>query len=111
MRNPRGRKLEQDPSYFPYASRHRASHAAYLLFRLVKANEEFIELVKIRGEWVSRYRFGLSEHLSPDYEVTNWYLSHHSDSHFLTGLLAARPAPDRRYALLYNQLTVHHLNG
>ncbi len=25
--------------------------------------------------------------------------------------MAARPAPDRRYAMLNNQLTVHHLNG
>ena len=80
-------------------------------FRLIKTHDEFIEQVKIRGDWVPLYRFGLYENLLPDYEVTNWYLSNHPDSRFVTGLLAARPATNRRYALLNNQLTVHHLNG
>jgi N-hydroxyarylamine O-acetyltransferase len=80
-------------------------------FRLLKANDEFIEQVNIRGDWVSLYRFNLQENLLPDYEVTNWYLSNHPGSRFVTGLLAARPAPDRRYALMNNQFAVHHLNG
>jgi N-hydroxyarylamine O-acetyltransferase len=80
-------------------------------FRLLKANDEFIEQVNIRGDWVSLYRFNLQENLLPDYEVTNWYLSNHPGSLFVTGLLAARPAPDRRYALMNNQFAVHHLNG
>ena len=80
-------------------------------FRLVKTGDEFIEQVKIGGHWVSLYRFTLSEQLLPDYEVANWYLSTHPASRFVTGLLAARPAPDRRYGLLNNQLTVHHRNG
>lgn len=80
-------------------------------FRLVKADDEFIEQVKIGGHWVSLYRFSLAEQLLPDYEMANWYLSTHPDSRFVTGLLAARPAPDRRYGLLNNQLTVHHRNG
>ena len=46
-----------------------------------------------------------------DYEVTNWYLSNHPDSHFVNGLIAARAAPDRRYALRNNELAVHHLDG
>ena len=80
-------------------------------FRLLKVNDEFIEQVKLRGDWMSLYRFNLQENLLPDYEVANWYLSNHPDSRFVTGLLAARPAPDRRYALLNNQFAVHHLNG
>lgn len=80
-------------------------------FRLLKVNDEFIEQVKLPGDWMSLYRFNLQENLLPDYEVANWYLSNHPDSRFVTGLLAARPAPDRRYALLNNQFTVHHLNG
>jgi N-hydroxyarylamine O-acetyltransferase len=79
-------------------------------FRLLKVDDEFIEQVNIRGDWVSLYRFSLQEHLLPDYEVTNWYLSNHPDSRFVTGLLAARPGPDRRYALLNNHFAVHHLN-
>ncbi|MEX5218439.1 MAG: arylamine N-acetyltransferase [Nitrospira sp.] len=80
-------------------------------FRLIAIDDEFIEQVKIGGHWVSLYRFDLTEQLLPDYEMANWYLSTHPDSRFVTGLLAARPAPDRRYALLNNQLTVHYRNG
>lgn len=80
-------------------------------FRLLKAEEEFIEQVKIGGHWVSLYRFNLSEQFLPDYEMANWYLSTHPASRFVTGLLAARPAPDRRYGLLNNQLTIHYRNG
>ncbi|NGZ60531.1 MAG: arylamine N-acetyltransferase [Nitrospira sp. LK265] len=83
-------------------------------FRLVKAQEEFeefIEQVKIDGRWVSLYRFSLAEQLLPDYEMANWYISTHPDSRFVTGLLAARPTPDRRYGLRNNQLTVHHRAG
>ena len=53
----------------------------------------------------------MQEQLLPDYEVTNWYLSNHPNSHFVNGLIAARAAPDRRYALRNNELAVHHLNG
>lgn len=80
-------------------------------FRLVEAGDELIEQVRIGGHWVSLYRFNLCEHLLPDYEMANWYLSTHPASRFVTGLLAARPAPDRRYGLLNNQLTVHYRNG
>jgi N-hydroxyarylamine O-acetyltransferase len=81
------------------------------LFRVLKVGDEFIEQAKIRGAWVSLYRFGLFENLLPDYEVNNWYLWNHPSSLFVTGLLAARPAPDRRYALLNNEFAVHHLDG
>ena len=80
-------------------------------FRLISIDDEFVEQVKIGGHWISLYRFNLSEQLLPDYEMANWYLSTHPDSRFVTGLLAARPAPDRRYALLNNQLTIHHRSG
>jgi N-hydroxyarylamine O-acetyltransferase len=47
----------------------------------------------------------------PDYEVTSRYLSNHPSSHFVTGLMAARPDVGRRYALRNNQLAIHHLHG
>lgn len=80
-------------------------------FRLVRVNDEFVEQVKLRGEWAPLYRFGLSEYLLSDYQVFNWYVSTHPRSLFVTGLMAARPARDRRYALRNNRLAVHHLNG
>jgi N-hydroxyarylamine O-acetyltransferase len=80
-------------------------------FRLVADDGEFLMEARVAGAWRTLYRFGTAEHLPPDYEVTSWYLSHHPESHFVTGLMLARPAPDRRYALAGRQLTVHHLGG
>lgn len=80
-------------------------------FRLLQAGEDFVLQSKIGGTWKPLYRFDLQEQHLPDYEVTNWYLSNHPDSHFVNGLIAARPTPDRRYALRNNELTAHYLNG
>lgn len=81
-------------------------------FRLQPVGDgELIMQAKIRGDWQSLYRFGLSEALQSDYEVTSWYLSNHPDSHFVTGLMAARADKRRRYALRGHELSVHHLGG
>ena len=66
---------------------------------------------KIRGDWKTLYRLDIQEQLLPDYEVSNWCVSTHPDSIFVTGLMAARPAQDRRCALRNNEFAVHHLDG
>jgi len=43
--------------------------------------------------------------------VSNWYVSTHPNSLFVTTLIAARPDSDCRYALRNNQLTTHYLDG
>lgn len=80
-------------------------------FRLTEAGGDFLMEAKVRGEWKPLYRFDLQEQLLPDYEVTNWYLSHHPESRFVNGLIAARPAPGLRYALRDNVLAVHRSAG
>jgi N-hydroxyarylamine O-acetyltransferase len=65
----------------------------------------------VAGVWKTLYRFDLQPQSPTDYELANYYVSTHPTSHFRAGLRAARPAPGRRYALINNQLTVHHLNG
>jgi N-hydroxyarylamine O-acetyltransferase len=80
-------------------------------FRLVRTGEAFVMQAHIGGGWKALYRFDLQEQLLPDYEVTNWYLSNHPDSRFVTGLIAARADRDRRYALFNNALAVHHVTG
>jgi N-hydroxyarylamine O-acetyltransferase len=80
-------------------------------FRLSPTSDEFLMEARIAGEWKALYRFGLQEQLLPDYEMANWYLSNHPTSKFVTGLMAARPDPDRRYALRNNLLSVHYLDG
>jgi len=80
-------------------------------FRLLADRDEFLMQTKIRDEWRSLYRFDLQAQLLPDYELANWYVSTHPESRFVNELMVARPAPGRRYTLLNNEFTVHHLKG
>jgi N-hydroxyarylamine O-acetyltransferase len=87
-------------------------HEPFRLLRVGEgAGEQFVMQSRIRGTWKPLYRFDLQEQHLPDYEVSNWYLANHPDSHFVNGLLAGRPTPDRRYALWNNELAVHHRDG
>jgi N-hydroxyarylamine O-acetyltransferase len=80
-------------------------------FRLMKLGDGFVMQASVAGTWRSLYTFDLQEQFLADYEVTNWYLSNHPSSHFVTGLIAARPDRDRRHVLRGNELAVHHMNG
>ena len=79
-------------------------------FRLLPAGDEFL-LEADMGGWKRLYRFDLREQHMVDYEVANWYVSTYPDSHFLHALLAARPAPGRRYGLRDNELSIHTMGG
>ena len=80
-------------------------------FRLVRAGEELELQARLGEAWRRLYQFSLQEQLLSDYECANWYVSTHPKSRFVNGLIAARPARDRRYALLNNEFSVHHLGG
>jgi N-hydroxyarylamine O-acetyltransferase len=80
-------------------------------FRLLQMGKGFLMQAEVRGEWLPLYRFDLQEQEPADYDVANWYTSHHPQSTFVTGLSMARPAPDCRYALRNTELTIHHRNG
>lgn len=80
-------------------------------FRLKVQDDEFILQAKLAEDWKTLYGFTLQEQLLPDYEMANWYVSCHPQSRFVTRLIAARPARDRRYALLNNEFAVHFLDG
>ncbi len=80
-------------------------------FRLMREGGEFILQAKLGDAWKPLYNFTLQPQLLADYEMANWYVSHHPKSRFVNGLIVARVAPDRRYALLNNEFTVHYLNG
>jgi arylamine N-acetyltransferase len=75
------------------------------------AGDAYIMQAQVGGEWRPLYRFDLTPQLQVDYEVSSWYLGHHPASHFLSGIMAARPDTDRRYALGGTSLAVHHLGG
>ncbi len=80
-------------------------------FRLVELYGDHAMQALVRGEWRTTYRFDLQVQHPVDYEASSWYLSTNPRSHFVTGLIAARPATDRRYALSGRELSVHHLGA
>ncbi len=80
-------------------------------FMLSRAGDDYRLQAKVGAAWKTLYVFDLREHHRIDYEVTSWYLSNHPQSHFVTGLVAARPEPGRRHALRNNSYSLHELNG
>jgi N-hydroxyarylamine O-acetyltransferase len=81
------------------------------VFRLQVSGDGFVMQAKVSETWRSLYAFDLQEQILTDYEVVNWYLCNNPSSHFVTGLIAARPDRECRYALRGNELTVHHVTG
>ena len=81
------------------------------LFRLIASGDGFVMQAKCGDSWRSLYAFDLQEQVLSDYELVNWYLCNNPASHFVTGLVAARPDRECRYALRGTELTVHHVNG
>ena len=79
--------------------------------RLVAAGAGYILEAKVAGEWQTLYTFELHEQQIVDYEVSNWYLCNHPQSQFVTGIVAARAAPDRRHALRNTRYAIHYPGG
>jgi N-hydroxyarylamine O-acetyltransferase len=80
-------------------------------FRIKDSKESYRLQANVRGEWKDLYTFDLQEQYSQDYEATNYYLSNHPRSHFVSSLIAARVTAECRYALHNTQLSIHHLEG
>jgi N-hydroxyarylamine O-acetyltransferase len=80
-------------------------------FKLVEIPGGLVLQAWVRDGWKPLYSFDLQGHTLEDYEVWNWYLENHPGSPFLSSLRVARVASDRRYGLLNNRLSVHHLRG
>lgn len=80
-------------------------------FRVIETDDHFRLQASVGGEWRTLYRFDMQPQYEIDYSVANHFLSTHPTSHFLSTIVAARAAPDRRYALRGNRLSIHHLGG
>jgi N-hydroxyarylamine O-acetyltransferase len=79
--------------------------------RLVAEGGGYRLEAKIAGEWQALYAFEMHEQLLSDYEVSNWYLCTHPESIFLSGIMAARAAPEARHALRNTRYAIHYPNG
>lgn len=79
--------------------------------RLSRAGDDYVLEVRAGDVWRQMYQFGLEEHIGPDYEVANYYMSTHPRSPFVARLVAARPLPDRRLALADRSYTIYRRSG
>jgi N-hydroxyarylamine O-acetyltransferase len=80
-------------------------------YRLLETAKGFLLQARLGGHWNSLYVFDLQEQEQRDYEVANWYVSTHPESHFIRSLIVARAAPGRRYALRNNEFTARDASG
>lgn len=65
----------------------------------------------IADAWKTLYRFDLQPQFAADYRVGNWWTSTNPDSHFVTGVSAARAPAGRRLALRNREFAVHAAGG
>lgn len=81
------------------------------IFRIVQKEKFYILQVLQQGEWRSIYQF-YTEILEPiDYEVANWYVSTHPNSHFTKQLIVAKVDDDGRYTMNNNALNIRYDSG
>ncbi len=79
--------------------------------RLTAAGNGFLLEAKIARKWEALYTFDLQEEQLADYERSNWYLGNHPQSHFVTGIVAARATPELRHALRNTRYAIHRRDG
>jgi N-hydroxyarylamine O-acetyltransferase len=80
-------------------------------FRFKQIEEGYLLQAKIKNEWRSVYSFSVIEYLPADYNVSNWYLCNHPQSHFLKELIVTKPFKDGRYVIHDNEYKVNYLDG
>jgi len=80
-------------------------------FRVVRVGGELAVEAHIRGDWKRLYRFDLQHQEDIDIDVLNHYVMSHADSPFHSRLIAARVAPDRRFALGNGNFSIHRIEG
>ncbi|HKZ09322.1 MAG TPA: arylamine N-acetyltransferase [Rhodanobacteraceae bacterium] len=80
--------------------------------RLIRrdANDWRLQLF-VADAWQTLYRFDLQPQFPADYRVSNYWTSANPDSHFVTGLTAARAPAGRRLTLRNRQFAEHITGG
>ena len=81
-------------------------------FRLIRRNDSDWRLQLLAANaWQRLYRFDLQPQFPADYRISNYWTSTNPDSHFVTGLTAARAPTGRRLTLRNRGFTVHTTGG
>jgi N-hydroxyarylamine O-acetyltransferase len=84
---------------------------AHETYRFVGHGAGYEMQANLSGNWAPLYRFTEEPQAQIDYDVANWFVSTSPDSHFVQNLTLARPAPDRRAAVLNDRLTIRRGDG
>jgi|SRR6185437_8971452 len=81
-------------------------------FRLIRRNDSDWRLQFFAADaWQMLYRFDLQPQFPADYRVSNYWTSTNPDSHFVTGISAARAPAGRRLTLRNRQFAEHAAGG
>jgi N-hydroxyarylamine O-acetyltransferase len=80
-------------------------------FRLTQVDGGLMLEARIESSWKGLYIFDLQPQALADYEMPNWYLCNHPESHFLAAVVAARVDRDRRFALRNADFAVYSSRG
>jgi N-hydroxyarylamine O-acetyltransferase len=81
-------------------------------FRLIRRNDSDWRLQLFAADaWQTLYRFDLQPQFPADYRVGNYWTSTNPDSHFVTGISAARAPTGRRLTLRNRQFAEHTAGG
>ena len=80
-------------------------------FRLLLCEDDWYMQAQLPAGWKTLYRFDLQQQYPIDYRASNYFLSTHPESHFVTGLTAARAEPGRRLALRNREFAVYTASG
>ena len=97
-----------EPLHLKLGIEQKTSHGDY---RLEAFAEEISVEAKVEEGWRLLYRITLCEQLFQDFELPNWYLSTHPNSHFREKFLLARVAEEGRYAMMGLQSSFYPLKG
>ncbi|HET7592735.1 MAG TPA: arylamine N-acetyltransferase [Rhodanobacteraceae bacterium] len=81
-------------------------------YRLIRRSDSDWRLQLFAADaWQTLYRFDLQPQFPADYRVSNYWTSTNPDSHFVSGLTAARAPAGRRLALRNRQFTEYTTGG
>ncbi|WIG55059.1 MAG: Arylamine N-acetyltransferase [Rhodanobacteraceae bacterium] len=81
-------------------------------FRLIRRDDSDWRLQLFAADaWQTLYRFDLQPQFPADYRVSNYWTSTNPNSHFVTGLTAARAPACRRLTLRNRQFAEHTAGG
>jgi N-hydroxyarylamine O-acetyltransferase len=88
-----------------------AQPTSHEIYRFVAVAGGFEIQAELGDTWTPLYRFTEEPQFQIDYEIANWYISTSPASRFVQNLVMARPAADRRAAVLNDRLTIRYRDG